>query len=72
MVSALWFLAGAATATLVMAIVNVIFVLKDGTLHITKTEDKETYLFEISNLDEPNRFHVNITLFLLIVLIFSS
>ena len=42
MVSALWFLAGAATATLVMAIVNVIFVLKDGTLHITKTEEKET------------------------------
>ena len=52
MVSALWFLAGAAVATLVMVIVNVIFVLKDGTLHITKTEDKETYLFEISNLDK--------------------
>ena len=52
MVSALWFLAGAAVATLVRAIVNVIFVLKDGTLHITKTEDKETYLFEISNLDK--------------------
>lgn len=52
MVSALWFLAGAATATLVMAIVNVIFVLKDGTLHITKTEEKETYLFEISNLEK--------------------
>lgn len=52
MVSALWFLAGAATATLVMAIVNVIFVLRDGTLHITKTEEKETYLFEISNLEK--------------------
>ena len=52
MVSALWFLAGAATATLVMAIVNVIFVLKDGTLHITKTEEKETSLFEISNLEK--------------------
>lgn len=52
MVSALWFLAGAATATLVMAIINVIFVLKDGTLHITKTEEKETYLFEISNLEK--------------------
>lgn len=52
MVSALWFLAGAATATLVMVIVNVIFVLKDGTLHITKTEEKETYLFEISNLEK--------------------
>ena len=51
-IQALWFLAGAAVATLVMAIVNVIFVLKDGTLHITKTEDKETYLFEISNLDK--------------------
>ena len=42
MIQALWFLAGAAVATLVMAIVNVIFVLRDGTLHITKTEDKET------------------------------
>ena len=52
MIQALWFLAGAAVATLVMAIVNVIFVLKDGTLHITKMEDKETYLFEISNLDK--------------------
>lgn len=52
MVSVLWFLAGAATATLVMAIVNVIFVLRDGTLHITKTEEKETYLFEISNLEK--------------------
>ena len=52
MVSALWFLAGAATATLVMAIINVIFVLRDGTLHITKTEEKETYLFEISNLEK--------------------
>ena len=52
MIQALWFLAGAAVATLVMAIVNVIFVLKDGTLHITKTEDKEAYLFEISNLDK--------------------
>lgn len=52
MVSALWFLAGAAVAILVMAIVNVIFVLKDGTLHITKTEEKETYLFEISNLEK--------------------
>ena len=52
MVSALWFLAGAATATLVMAIVNVIFVLRDGTLHITKNEEKETYLFEISNLEK--------------------
>ena len=52
MIQALWFLAGAAVATLVMVIVNVIFVLKDGTLHITKREDKETYLFEISNLDK--------------------
>ena len=52
MIQALWFLAGAAVATLVMVIVNVIFVLKDGTLHITKTEHKETYLFEISNLDK--------------------
>ena len=52
MVSALWFLAGAAAATLIMAIVNVIFVLRDGTLHITKTEEKETYLFEISNLEK--------------------
>ena len=52
MIQALWFLAGAAVATLVMDIVNVIFVLKDGTLHITKTEDKETYLVEISNLDK--------------------
>ena len=33
MIQALWFLAGAAVATLVMAIVNVIFVLKDGTLY---------------------------------------
>lgn len=52
MIQALWFLAGAAVATMVMAIVNVIFVLKDGTLHITKTEDKDTYFFEISNLDK--------------------
>ena len=52
MIQALWFLAGAAVAILVMVIVNVIFVLKDGTLHIAKTEDKESYLFEISNLDK--------------------
>ena len=52
MIQALWFLAGAAVATLAMVIVNVIFVLKDGTLHITKTEDNETYLLEISNLDK--------------------